>query len=43
MEYIYDDSTKIFEKNGQLDQTIVYDPFIKETEKMLLYLKWGDR
>ncbi|MGG5314484.1 helix-turn-helix domain-containing protein [Enterococcus sp. AZ072] len=43
MEYIYDDSTKIFEKNGRPDQTIVYDPFIKETEKMLLYLKWEDR
>lgn len=39
MEYIYNDSTKIFDKSQSVDETIVHNPFQIETEKMTAYLK----
>lgn len=43
LKYIYNDSTKIFDKSGQKDKKTIYAPFKKETEKMLLWAKMGDK
>ncbi|OLQ23992.1 transcriptional regulator [Listeria seeligeri] len=43
LEYIFNDSTKIFDKNRQTDKKIIYDAFKEEAEKMLLWVKLGDK
>lgn len=41
LEYIFNDSTKIFDKSGQADKK--YDAFELEAEKMLLWVKAEDK